>query len=267
MRTYGSLVKAFRHFLYRAVVSIYPGLASREVRNSKIVSPSQGIELFDRQEYLDINNDRMTHLQSLGLPIEEKTVLDVGCGVGHLAQFFVNKGCEVVCVDGRSENIDKLRSRYPRLHAYVADVETTSLYQFGTFDVVFCYGLLYHLENPIAVLRNISSATKNLLLLETMICDSSLPLVRVVDEKLTPTQALHGIGCRPSPSYIAMALNRVGFRFVYTPKVPPKHPQFQFKWKNNLDWRRDGHPLRCIFVASRAELQNPNLTSLLKRLR
>ncbi len=226
--------------------------------------PSRGTELFDRQHYQDINDARMKHLESLELQLEMKSVLDVGCGPGHLAQFFINNGCNVTCVDAREENIKKLRSQYTGITTYVADIQTKQLNKIGTFDIVFCYGLLYHLENPIAALRNIKSACKELLLLETIICDHKLPVSLMIDEPPDPTQALRGLACRPSPSYITMALNQIGFPFIYKPKMSPEHPQFRFHWKNNLEWKRDGHPIRCIFVASMTELQNPNLISLLK---
>jgi SAM-dependent methyltransferase len=221
-----------------------------------------GPETFDQLEYYAINHARLAHLESLQFSLEGKAVLDVGCGVGHLAQFFVKRGCKVVCIDARKENIDSLRLRYPDLVAKVASVETESLSQLGMFDIVFCYGLLYHLENPTMALRNMASVCQGLLLLETIVCDHALPVLRIEDESAAFSQAMRGLGCRPSPSYVVLTLNRVGFRFVYAPKVPPQHQEFRFECKNNLDWQRDGHPLRCIFVASRTQLQNPHLVSL-----
>ena len=222
-----------------------------------------GVETFDTAEAVEINLARLKHLDSLGLDLSGKRVLDVGCGVGHLAQFFVDKKCEVVCVDGREENINRLRSRYPGLVAHtIADAETGSLSDFGTFDIVFCYGLLYHTENPIAALRNMASVGAELLLLETMICDHNLPLLRIEDETKTVSQGLRGLGSRPSPSFIVVGLNRVGFKYVYAPKYPPSHHEFRFEWKNNLDTWRDG-PMRSVFIASRTMLHNPNLSILL----
>ncbi len=219
-------------------------------------------EIFDQPEAVEINRARVSHLASLGLPIDGERVLDVGCGVGHLAQFFVSRGCRVVCVDGREQNIASLRMRYPGLVAHVANVEAESLARFGTFDIVFCYGLLYHLENPLLALRNMASVCEGLLLLETMVCDHPLPVLRLDEEAAAFNQALFGLGCRPSPSYLSLALNRVGFQFVYTPTVPPEHQDFRFEWKRNLDWWRDGHPLRATFVASRTALQNAQLMVL-----
>jgi 2-polyprenyl-3-methyl-5-hydroxy-6-metoxy-1,4-benzoquinol methylase len=217
-----------------------------------------GTETFDTPAALEINRARLAHLQSLGLPLSNRSVLDAGCGVGHLAQFFVTQNCRVVGLDGRTENVDSLRTRYPGLEAHVADVES-DLSRFGQFDIVFSYGLLYHLENPLAALRNMADVCGDLLLLETIVCDHDQPILLLDDETKTYSQALHGLGSRPSPSFVAMALDRAGFPYVYAPRVPPDHPDFRFEWRNNMEWKRDGNLLRCVFVASKRELPNSGL--------
>ena len=40
------------------------------------------------------------------------------------------------------------------------------------FDLCLCVGLIYHLENPIACLRNAAALTRELLLIETQVIDS-----------------------------------------------------------------------------------------------
>lgn len=222
-----------------------------------------GVEGFDTDAARAINHARLEHLDSLGLPLEGKRVLDVGCGVGHLAQYFLRRRCEVTCVDGRAGNIDRLRELYPGLDGHVFDVERDSLAKLGAFDVVFCYGLLYHLENPLQSLRNLASVGPQLLLLETMVCDHRLPVVRAEDEWLSASQALHGLAMRPSPAYVAFALSRIGFEHVYAPVYPPEYPDFQFEFRDSLDVTRDGHPLRGVFVASRSPLDLPTLAPLL----
>jgi SAM-dependent methyltransferase len=205
----------------------------------------------------------MDHLASLGLDLSGRSVLDVGCGVGHLAQFFVERGCSVTCVDARPANIEGLRAHYPGLEAHVLNVETEALSAFGGFDVVFCYGLLYHLENPVAGLRNMAAVCDDLLLLETLVTDHRQPMLTLVDEPHISNQAVGGMGCRPTPSFVVMALNRAGFPHVYAPRSAPDHPEFRFEWRNDASYARDGRNLRCIFVASRRELGGDRLVSLL----
>jgi hypothetical protein len=101
-----------------------------------------------------------------------------------------------------------------------------------------------------------------LLLIETMVCDSPLPVMRLDDEPRTVNQALHGIANRPSISYLAMALNRIGFDHVYAPHSLPQFPDYDFEPVGNLDTIR-GHPLRAVLVASRHELGLATLSPLL----
>ena len=242
----------------------YPVDVRRRNYQSEGIRRHGGLEVFDAPNAIAINQARMANLESLNLPLAGKRVLDVGCGVGHLAARLAQMGCSTVCIDGRETNIASLRSRYPQLEAHVGNVETESLSRFGRFHIVFSYGLLYHLENPLQSLRNMEAVCDELLLLETIICDHELPIVRVEDESTDVNQALGGIAGRPSPHYVVLALNRVGFPYVYAPVTPPEHEDFRFAWLNNLDCARDGHNLRCIFVASRTELKNSALVPLLK---
>lgn len=242
----------------------YPVDIRRRNYKSEAIRRHGGLEVFDAPNAVAINQARMANLEAMGLPLAGKRVLDVGCGVGHLAARLVKMGSTVVCVDGRETNIASLRTRYPFLEAHVVNVETEPLSRFGRFHVVFSYGLLYHLENPLQSLRNMESVCDELLLLETIICDHQLPVVRVEDESTDVNQALGGIAGRPSPHYVVLALSRVGFPYVYAPVTPPEHEDFRFEWLNNLDCSRDGHNLRCIFVASRNELKNSSLVSLLR---
>jgi len=49
----------------------------------------------------------------------------------------------------------------------VGDFMTMDLEPLGTFDVVFFFGVLYHMENPLASLRRLASLTSDVALIET----------------------------------------------------------------------------------------------------
>ncbi len=176
-------------------------------------SPRDGgtLTVFDTDAAIAINAARVSWLREACLPIDGTRVLDAGCGVGHFVRFYESRGCTVVAIDGREDNIAELRRRYPEVDARVADAQTLDPRTLGSFDVIHCFGLLYHLDSPIAALRIFESMCRGLLILETMVCDSSRPLSILADETLAASQALEGMGCRPSPSFLTLALNRVGF--------------------------------------------------------
>lgn len=226
--------------------------------------PDSGIETFDTDDAQAINVARLRWLESAGLPVDSARVLDVGAGIGHFAGFYRSRGCSVVAIDGRPENIAELSVRHPDVQASVADVQELDPAAYGMFGVIHCFGLLYHLDSPVAALRRFEQMCRGILVLETMVCDSSRPVMVLADETKAASQAMHGLGCRPSPAFLAVALNRVGFNCVYGANEPPLHPDFQFTWRDDLSTSRDGVPLRCVLVASREPLDLPSLTPLIE---
>lgn len=206
--------------------------------------------VFDRKDYLDIDNARIRHLDLLNIGCQGKTLLDVGCGIGRFSDYWTSKGCKVLGIDARETNIDVMRERYSHINSAVTNVESESFMQMGTFDIVFCYGLLYHTEDPTLVLRNLSAVTEGFLILETVVAVSPKPIVKFVIEHLEKDQALRGIACRPSERYLIMVLSQCGFHYIYMPTVWPKHPEFSRRAIVN------GKLTRTIIVASRKPIEN-----------
>jgi SAM-dependent methyltransferase len=220
------------------------------------------LRVFEVDAAKRINDARMRAIESLGLDLEGKRVLDVGSGPGHFSPLYTSRGCEVVAIDGRPDNIAECQRQYPLVRGVVGDVQTFELSTLGRFDLIHCFGLLYHLENPIAALRNMFSVCDGVLLLETIVMDASRPVLAIEDESKTVNQALAGIGCRPSPTFVTLALNRVGFRHVYGLAEPPDHEDFRCEWLDDGAWQRDGHPIRSVFVASSRSLTQSRLVAL-----
>jgi SAM-dependent methyltransferase len=218
--------------------------------------------VFDTPAARDINRARLNHLASLGLLLANRTVLDVGSGPGHLAQFFVARGCEVLCLDGRPQNIETLRRTYAGLRGEVADVESEDLGRFGRFDVVFCYGLLYHTTRPADVLQNLSRACRNLLLLETCVLDAAEATFEIVRDTPAINQGLRGEGCRPSPAFVVDELRKAGLPHVYAPTSRPLHRDFLFRYRNDHTHLRNRGLMRQVFIASREPLHNRTLRPL-----
>ncbi len=216
---------------------------------------ASAVPLFDQGFYRDITAARLEHLAALDLPLAGRSVIDVGCGIGRLSEFFVERGCDVLCVDGRAENIEQLRRLYPERRAAVVDVTTDQLLEHGSFDVVFCYGLLYHLTDPLAFLRSAASICRELMIVETCITDSDQRVAFLVDDPDDPTMALNRVASRPSPAYVATGLRLAGFEHVYSPASLPRHRDFDYTRRNDLAHLRDGNVMREIFVASRRELR------------
>lgn len=221
-----------------------------------------GRPLFDEPYYEYITRARLEHLESLQLPFAGRRVVDVGAGVGRLSEWLAQQDAEVLCLDGREENIAALRHNYPDRATGVVDVETDALLEHGKFDVVFCYGLLYHLADPFGFIKRMAAICADFAVIETCVTDARAPLLNLISEYDDETMGLRAAATRPSPSYVATCLQLSGFPHVYSPTTVPDHPDFQFRSDDTGDWYRDGNALRAIFVASRAPLDRPLLRPL-----
>ena len=213
------------------------------------------VPLFDQPFYREITDARLEHLAALGLPVEGRSVIDVGSGIGRLSEFFAARGCDVLCVDGREDNIAQLRAQYPERRAAVVDVETDELVAHGSFDVVFCYGLLYHLSDPLAFLGRAATICRELMIVETCITDSEERVLFLVDDPDDPTMSLSRVASRPSPAYVVASLRLSGFEHVYSPIRLPRHKDFEYERRNDMSHLRDGNAMRDVFVASRTALE------------
>src|SRR5258708_26352559 len=117
--------------------------------------------------------------------------VDAGCGVGFFSQWRAECGLNVCGFDGRGENVAEARRRFPHIPFEQGDIEERAILQLGRFDLVLCFGLLYHLENPLRAIRNLRGLTEKCLLLESMCLPEENPPMllreepRQVDPSLT----------------------------------------------------------------------------------
>lgn len=222
-------------------------------------------EAFRTGFYQRYNQRRLEHLASLGLELSDKSVLEIGAGVGDLTGFFLDRGCRVTSMEARAENIQRCADTFRSgdwhpsisLRLVHCDVESLSRNVSGRFDIVFCYGLLYHTEDPAAVLQVLSDHTDGMLLLETCVSQGDHEAVNPVQEDVgLASQSYHGPGCRPTRPWLLSRL-RALFAHVYVPATQPASPEFI------LDWTAPPPPeqplIRAVFVASRQPLTSPLL--------
>jgi len=211
-------------------------------------------EAFLSYHYQRHNQRRLEHLATLGLNLAGSTVLEVGAGIGDHTSFFIDRQCQVVSTDARIENLEILRHRYPKLQVRLLDLDcadTTTIS--GLFDVVYCYGLLYHLKRPIEAIEFMACHCRKMLMLETCVSFGKGETVNPCEEKTeNPTQSISGQGCRPTREWLYKQLKR-HFDFVYMPITQPNHEEFPIDWSLPPSTKT---LTRCIFIGSRQKLAN-----------
>ena len=172
-------------------------------------------------------------LRLLKIPdLAGKTVLDVGAWDGFFSFEFERRGAKrVLAVDVWGEGAFKAfllarehfnsKVEYKRLDAHELSPDLI-----GTFDVVFCAGVLYHLRHPLRGLECIRSVTAGQLILDTY---SLIPAMHewvphitfFPGDKDAGKYAWHK-GAFPTKGWIINALDAAGFErteVIYEPSA------------------------------------------------
>ncbi len=214
--------------------------------------------VFDRPASLAINDARAVTLRTLLTQLDPartwRTALDAGCGVGHFARRLHDWGYRVVGFDGREGNIIEARKRVPSAVFHCFDVEDPHVRQLEAFDLVLCFGLLYHLENPFAAVRNLAAMTRHALILETIIAPGDGPTAALVDEFRGQDQGLRHLALIPTQLTFTKMLYRSGFAHVYQVRDLPDHDDFRASPTE--------HQKRTMLVALRQSVNQPGLITL-----
>lgn len=97
-------------------------------------------------------------------------IADIGCLEGGYSVGFARMGFQVLGVEVRKSNIAacryvKVNTNFPNLE-FVQD-DAWNIPNYGTFDAIFCCGLLYHLDCPKKFLEILSAVTAKLLIINT----------------------------------------------------------------------------------------------------
>jgi SAM-dependent methyltransferase len=214
--------------------------------------------IFDAGHYESLNTSRgavvSAILSELSAPLALHSAIDVGCGLGHFSGLLKSLDLRVTAVDGRPQNVQEAQRRYPDIPFRVCDAQEPALSDFGRFDLVFCFGLLYHLENPLATIRTLQGMTAKLLLVESVIFPGNEPIMALVDEGNTEDQGLNHIAFYPTEACLTKMLYRAGFENVYEFTTQPDHPEY----RSTQTSRRT----RTVLAASHSPLQSTQLRKI-----
>jgi len=180
-----------------------------------------------------------------------RTALDAGCGVGYFAELLQQLGLRVTAFDARPENVEEARRRHPGIEFHVADAEELCPQEFGAFDLVLCFGLLYHLENPLRALRRLRAMTARVLLIESVCVPERAPALYLRDEAAAEDQALNTVAWYPSEGALIKMAYRAGFPAVCRTARLPEHEDFRGSVGRK--------PRRTIVVGSVVPTKDPSL--------
>jgi len=147
-----------------------------------------------------------------------KKILELGCfkgGISILLQNLITSSGSLTSVEGLKENYDDCVKTYPSLRFIHGDEdfpETDTWAYDDHYDIIVHWGLLYHLQHPIAsIQRCLKHCDK--LFLETLIIDSTEPIKLVYEKNEWGTdQSIHNIGTRCNTEYVENIFKHLSFK-------------------------------------------------------
>ncbi len=186
---------------------------------------------FDQRHYRELIRARGETIrrvvERLKRPLALANALDAGCGVGFFAQVLQECGLYVLGFDARAENVTEARTRFRRIPFAVEDIENPAVTRMGKFDLVLCFGLLYHLENPMLAMRNLRALTRRGLLVESMCAPGKDTTMTMREEPSQEDQSLALVAFCASESCLVKMLYRAGFAAVHRVTALPEHEDFR----------------------------------------
>jgi len=171
--------------------------------------------------------------------IENSTILDLANHDGRWSLAALKNGAKKVYgIEGKKElvekgleNMKKYEIPEDKYNFVVGDIfEEIKKIPSREIDVVFCFGIFYHVSNHMELLKEIKKLQPKYLILDTEINKSKSPIVRFRKEPYyTPDSTISFekfIAGRPSQSALNMMLDALDFKITY------------YNWEKNIqDWK------------------------------
>ncbi|MBN9590185.1 MAG: hypothetical protein BGN85_11420 [Alphaproteobacteria bacterium 64-11] len=165
-----------------------------------------------------------------------RKVLELGAGHGDIGAFLADLGADVLCLEGRIQNVNFARLKHRKVSG--VRFERFNLEEdfsrFGRFDLIVHFGLLYHLRHVDDNLKCCFSMTDDVVM-ETAVLDATDPqrIVYCDERKDVEEEALDGTGSRPSPFYVERIAGESGFTVqrYFSPDLN-SGDYFYYDWKH-----------------------------------
>lgn len=172
------------------------------------------------------------------------SAVDLACHQGWFSAQLAQSGIgRVIGIDARPEHIaDATLIRdamaLPQIELREGDVHAIDTAALGQHDLVLCFGLIYHLENPVGALRVARALCKRLCVVETQVVPGltgwvdygsyrfvrplkgSFGIIDETGETHGPEASTTGICLVPSVEALCWIMERIGFRRVEVLEVP-----------------------------------------------
>jgi 2-polyprenyl-3-methyl-5-hydroxy-6-metoxy-1,4-benzoquinol methylase len=199
----------------------------------------------------------------LGGSLEGKRVLDLASNAGYWSLATIEAGADYVLgIEGRQMHVDQAsfvfdikeveRDRYDFV---MGDIFETDFRQFGTFDVVMCLGLMYHISKPMELMEKISEVNDDILVVDTTLSMASGSFLKIVpqDPDSYMSAVDRSIAMRPTKRAVRDLAEHFGYSVV-TLKPNFRNAKGEHAWTGGNDYR--GGSRRAFICAKKTDLSH-----------
>ena len=131
-------------------------------------------------------------LELFGGSLKGKRILDIGCNAGFWSLQAIEAGCEYVLgVDGRDMHVEQAQLVFEtkgidadRYHFVQGDIFEYDFSQHGEFDIVFYFGLMYHINKPVVLMEKIAAVNSDVVIIDTDLSTLKGPFLEIHHEPL-----------------------------------------------------------------------------------
>ena len=184
-------------------------------------------------------------VQLFGGSFEGKRVLDLGCNAGFWSLCAIEAGCDFVLgIDGRQMYIDQANYVFEvkeverdRYHFAVANIFDLNLADFGSFDIVLCLGLLYHVSKPMDLMEKMAEVNSDIVVVDTLLSSSRGSYLELLHEPLEePLTAVdYELVMYPTRQAVIDMARQFGYSVVV---LKPQFQSYRNAWDYRLGFRR-----------------------------
>jgi hypothetical protein len=158
-------------------------------------------------------------------------IADLGSLEGGFALACARKGAEVLGLEARRANFDKLlllkeHFDLPKLKFELGDVKDFRAERYGKFDAVLALGILYHLDSPVEWLAQVAETTETALVIDSHFAPADKDALRRVAPGLS---ALSDIEEKVYQGLV--------YRGRWFTEFPPNSDREANLWASYSNWR------------------------------
>ena len=185
-------------------------------------------------------------LKMCGGSLQGKRVIDVACNCGGFSVEAAKNGAEYVLgfdvADRYLEQANFIKNALGmnQLEFKNMALEDCDEQKIGMFDIAFCFGILYHLENPVYAMKKLASVTRDIMVVDANLFQTpfsrnalwKMTVPRVVESDDKSTTALwrteNRCQFKPNVRAVIELLNVLGFSKVEVLKPRQKNLEFRY---------------------------------------